>query len=98
MADTLQTTKGFWIRKHLRLLATIQVQDAASAAVLSKYNLTATVTGDPRIDRVLETANQTPPTDIKQKLDALAQWKGGTPNGDRRQCLGTRMERLASFV
>jgi 3-deoxy-D-manno-octulosonic-acid transferase len=68
--------KGFWIRKHLRLLATIQVQDAASAAVLSEYNLTATVTGDPRIDRVLETANQTPPTDIKLKLDALAQWKG----------------------
>ena len=70
------TVLGFWIRRHLFMLSTLQVQDSGSAEVLSNYGLNGQVTGDPRIDRVLDTSIQAASEPVKAKLSAIQTWKG----------------------
>ena len=67
---------GGFIRKHLRLLATLQVQDTASAKALAHYGHTAAVTGDPRVDRVTATVGGTTPAAVGARMKRLVAWKG----------------------
>lgn len=67
---------GFWARRHLRMLTTIQVQDESSAQVLQAYHLQSTVTGDPRLDRVLQTAREPHDIETARRLSQFKQWKG----------------------
>lgn len=67
---------GHWIRKHLRLLTTLQVQDPPSADALSPFGLMAQVTGDPRVDRVFSATQEPVAAPIQARLDRIRQWKG----------------------
>jgi len=66
---------GGFIRKHLKFLSTLQVQDAASAEAIARYGHTATVTGDPRVDRVTETVHGTASPAVRARLDRIESWK-----------------------
>jgi 3-deoxy-D-manno-octulosonic-acid transferase len=67
---------GGFIRNHLGLFSTIQVQDKRSAAALQVHGLTAEVTGDPRADRVMSTLKEPAAPSVEAHLDRLRKWKG----------------------
>lgn len=66
---------GGHTRRTLRRLHSIQVQDARSAALCEGIGLTVTVTGDPRVDQVLNTLESAPPAAIEARMQRLREWK-----------------------
>lgn len=67
---------GAWMRKHLKRLTTIQVQDEASAIVARSRGVIAEVTGDPRVDRVRDNVQSAPPKKAAAALDQIRVWAG----------------------
>lgn len=66
---------GGHTRRTLRRLHSIQVQDARSAALCEGMGLTVTVTGDPRVDQVLNTLESAPPAAVEARMQRLTEWK-----------------------
>lgn len=67
---------GRWMRRQLRMLTTVQVQDEASAEVARVHGLTTQVTGDPRVDQVRNNVQSTPPPNSAEALQKIRTWAG----------------------
>lgn len=67
---------GYWVRRHLRQLQTIQVQDEASKWALAAWNIESVVSGDPRADRVLEAATEALDGPTQETCRWIMDWKG----------------------
>ena len=67
---------GAWVRKHLHLLTSLHVQDPVSQSVLAEHGLSATVSGDPRADRVLQVLDRPASPRVQAMLDRIRTWKG----------------------
>lgn len=62
------TFLGGWFLKHLKMADCFFVQDETSQKILSDYNIKAIVSGDTRIDRVKDIANNILPIPIVEKF------------------------------
>lgn len=67
---------GSFIRRRLSLFSSIQVQDKRSAEALEDHGLEASITGDPRADRVISTSRDPLSGPLQTSLDRIRTWKG----------------------
>lgn len=70
---------GGMFRRAMQKLTSLQVQDAHSADVAREFGLTCMVTGDPRVDRVINNAQGGLPEEAKPLLEQIESWVGGRP-------------------
>lgn len=67
---------GSGIRSLMSAFSTIQVQDEHSKAVMAQCGVDSEVTGDPRVDRVLDTVLGSVDREVAGQLNRLSNWVG----------------------
>ena len=67
---------GAGIRSLLSAFTTVQVQDDESKAVMARFGVVCDITGDPRVDRVLDTASKPVDDKVQTQLNRLSTWIG----------------------
>lgn len=68
---------GSGVRRLLTACTTLQVQDDHSKEVMARLGVDAEVTGDPRVDRVVDTATGPVTPEVQGQLDRVSAWMGG---------------------
>lgn len=67
---------GSGVRRLLSAFTTVQVQDAHSQEVMAQLGVDAEVTGDPRVDRVMDTATGPVDPEAQLQLSRFSKWVG----------------------
>ena len=67
---------GSGIRSLLSAFTTVQVQDDESKAIMARFGIDCDVTGDSRVDRVLDTVSRPAGDKVQVQLNRLSTWIG----------------------
>ena len=67
---------GSGVRRLMSAFTTLQVQDDHSKEVMAGLAVDAEVTGDPRVDRVMDTATGPVDPEVQFQLDRISTWVG----------------------